>query len=139
MLDYDYSEHQVITFSLPAINEKDSNLLAEYKGTVALKDSPDKTAPVTVKLIRTQINVYCVVASRDTGRLYDGISVFLDAEETRLLNPSRLFISSYQLTDDEIIYIQSCDLPEELPAQIYLRWDDYEMDLSQIAVAKKIN
>lgn len=139
LLDYDYSEHQVITFSLPAINEKDSNLLAEYKGTVALKDSPDKTAPVTVKLIRTQINVYCVVASRDTGRLYDGISVFLDAEETRLLNPSRLFISSYQLTDDEIIYIQSCDLPEELPAQIYLRWDDYEMDLSQIAVAKKIN
>ena len=71
--------------------------------------------------------------------MYDGISVFLDAEETRLLNPSRLFISSYQLTDDEIIYIQSCDLPEELPAQIYLRWDDYEMDLSQIAVAKKVN
>jgi len=139
LYDYDYSEHQVITFTLPALQENDTVLLAEYEGNVAVKNSPDDTAPVTVKLIRTMVNDYCEVTSKDTNRVFDGISVFLDEEETEKLKPGRFFISSYQMNDNAIVFIQSCDAPEEIPLRMYLRWDDYGLNLSQTATVEKMD
>ena len=137
LLDFSSAERELLSFSFPSSSDMSVSELAKYEGTTAMLDSDESLATVGVQFVRTLLNDYCVVTCNDPSRVYEAISVYLDSNGTNRIGNSELFISCYRLTDGEIRFIQSVIMPEEFPPQLYIRWDDYEYNLTQNAVVYK--
>lgn len=134
LLDFEYAEHERITLKIPTLAKTDCSVLAEYEGVIPEVNNSSRTVPIRVQFIRTPINDYCIVRSEDLERIYEAVSVYLNIEQTKGLDYSNLFVSSYRSDEGEIVFTQSCISPSVFPSQLYLRWDDYESNLSETVV-----
>ena len=138
LLDFDYDEHGQITLKIPTLAKTDCSVLAEYEGVIPEINNSSRIVPIRVQFIRTPINDYCIVRSEAIDRLYEAVSVYLNHEQTQGLDYSSLFVSSYRSDEVEIIFTQPCISPSVFPAQLYMRWDDYESNQSETVVVTEI-
>ena len=134
LLDFNFVERGTVTLSFPSPSDTSVSMLAEYYGTTPFLIAQDASATVHVQFLQTLLNDYCIVTCNDSSRIYEGITVFLDEDQTTQIKNSKLFVSTYQLLNDEIVFTQSCEIPDYFPSRIYVRWDDYEYDMTQNAM-----
>ncbi len=112
-----------VDLSIPITIQNDPVVLVKYAGETALIDRSDEVIPVTVQLVRTELNDYVLIECADTERsfqtpwlyLEDGITPFADSD---------IFSCAVQKSKGKLIFTADCRIPDELPDRLIIRWYD---------------
>ena len=130
-----YSEPQVdmtkwtqgtIPLHIPENSGGTTAVLARYEGTVPSLANPGETVPVTVSMIRTELNDYIQIRCADQGRVFHSAELYTEDRETNLA-PADFAISdihTYSVRDEEgtLVFTYSCLIPDELPDRLVIQW-----------------
>ena len=108
-------------------NSGEAVVLAEYTGSISSLNDPEKTVPVTVRLIRTGLNDYYRVECEDPARSGQAPALYLADGQGKAEDRfawSRIYLYSAQKRDGKLVFTSSCSLPEELPDRLCVVWYD---------------
>lgn len=100
---------------------------AEYTGSIPSLSEPGKTVPVTVQLIRTELNDYYRIECEDPARSGQAPVLYLADGEGHAGDRfaySKIYLYSAQDRDGKLVFTSGCSLPEELPDRLCIVWYD---------------
>ena len=122
-----------IDLSVPVNIRHEPTILAEYTGEICFMDRPDEKAPVTVKLVRTELNDYTRIECADTKRSFQTPWLYLEDGITRFAD-SGIFACAVQKSEEKLIFTADCQIPDELPDRLIIRWFDSSHDEKTVVV-----
>ena len=124
--EMDELDQGTVRLSIPEEDGK-AVILAEYAGEAHSKENREEIIPVTVQMIRTELNDYCRIRTADTARSFMRPQLYLVGDQIRAAEhfaQSEIYSYSAQNTDGMLVYTFGCRLPEELPDRLVIVWYD---------------
>ena len=112
-----------IPLSLPVTVRSEPFILAEYRGEVPLMDHSSETTPVIVRLVRTELNDYMRIECADIHRSFQTPWLYWEDDITRFADAG-IYSYAVQESNDMLLFTAACQLPDELPARLVIRWLD---------------
>ena len=122
-----------IDLTVPVNIQSDPTLLIKYTGETTLMGHPDETIPVTVQLVRTELNDYIRIECADLQRSFQTPWLYLEDEITRFAD-SGIFSCAVQKNENKLIFTADCQIPDELPEQLIIRWFDSGYEVKIVVV-----
>lgn len=122
----DEADQGTVSLRIPEEDGK-AITLAEYAGEAPSKENPEERIPVTVQMIRTELNDYCRIRTADTARAFMAPRLYLVEDQVRPTEhfaQSEIYAYSAQRTGGMLVYTFGCRLPEELPDRLAVVWFD---------------
>ncbi len=131
-----------IPLRIPAVTAE-PRILAEYAGQTPAKADPERTFPVTVQLLRTDLNDYYVIRSGDPDRNF--LYPFLYPEDRDVPGTagvdrfagSGIYSLSAQEEDGQLRFTVACRLPEDLPDRLFIRWMDSQTYVDEATLIER--
>ena len=124
-----------VDLSVPVNMQNGSAVLTQYTGETTLMDHPDETIPVTVQLVRTELNDYIRIECADPKRSFQAPWLYLDDEITRFAESS-IFSYTVQKDEEKLIFTAACKIPDQLPDHLIIRWFDSGKERGRTVVGK---
>ena len=116
--------HQgTIDLSVPVNIQEEPTVLAGYTGETALPDRPEAKTPVTVQLVRSELNDYIRIECADPDRAFQMPWLYLEDGITRFAD-SGIYSFGVQENEGRLIFTSACQIPEELPDWLIIQWYD---------------
>ena len=112
-----------IHLSLPVTVRSEPFILAEYRGEVPLMDHSSETTPVIVRLVRTELNDYMRIECADIHRSFQTPWLYWEDDITRFADAG-IYSYAVQESNGMLLFTAACQLPDELPARLVIRWLD---------------
>lgn len=125
-----------IELSVPVNTQGTSKILARYTGELASLDHLGEMIPVTVQLVRTELNDYIRIEYADTKRSFQTPWLYLEDEITRFAD-SGIYSSTVQKSEGRLVFTADCQIPDELPDRLIIRWFDSERTYEERTVVVK--
>ncbi len=122
-----------IDLTVPVNIQSDPILMIKYTGETSLLDHPDEKIPVTVQLIRTELNDYIRIECADPQRSFQTPWLYLEDEITRFAD-SGIFSCAVQKNEEKLIFTADCQIPDELPERLIIRWFDSGYEARTVVV-----
>ena len=122
-----------IDLTVPVNIQSDPVLLIQYTGETSLSGHPGETVPVTVQLVRTELNDYIRIECADPRRSFQTPWLYLEDEVTRFAD-SGIFSCAVQKSEGKLIFTADCRIPDELPERLIIRWFDSGYEVGRVAV-----
>ena len=135
--DMDNRERGILSFVFPDNPTVSSTILAEYDGDIPLLSNPEMNGHVHIQFVRTQLNDYCLAEYSDLDRVYEHLLIYENETPGSFISYSKLFVSCYQLNEEDISFLRSCIVPDEFPETIYLQWVDHYENMRQTFTINK--
>ena len=133
---YNYSDNYPTDYKYPYENIYEYSVyLFKYTGETTLMGHPDETIPVTVQLVRTELNDYIRIECADLQRSFQTPWLYLEDEITRFAD-SGIFSCAVQKNENKLIFTADCQIPDELPEQLIIRWFDSGKERGRTVVVK---
>ena len=124
-----------VDLSVPVNMKNGSAVLTQYTGETTLMDHPDETIPVTVQLVRTELNDYIRIECADPKRSFQAPWLYLEDEITRFAESS-IFSYTVQKDEEKLIFTAACQIPDQLPDHLIIRWFDSGKERGRTVVVK---
>ncbi len=106
-------------------------VLARYAGIMSSPESSEEADPVTVELIRTDLNDYIrIQCPDDQDRRF--LAPLLDLESGEPFAHSQIQINSVQEEAGNLVYTKSCQIREDLPDRLIIRWYDSDFNYETV-------
>ena len=139
MLEWNSDEFRqgVISFAVSQNNPADPAILCQYSGTVSSLSRKGTKVPVTVDFVRTDLNEYFQIKCADTGRSFQAPWLYLEEDYTRF-GESDIFIYSVHEKEETLIFTVGCQVPDEFPEKLIIRWFDSGTSFVQETVVERI-
>ena len=122
-----------IDLTVPVNIQSDPVLLIQYTGETSLSGHPGETVPVTVRLVRTELNDYIRIECADPRRSFQTPWLYLEDEVTRFAD-SGIYSCAVQKSEGKLIFTADCRIPDELPERLIIRWFDSGYEVGRVAV-----
>ncbi len=117
-----------IPLAVPDRETGEPQILAEYTGTAPPKADLGENMPVTVQLLRTDLNEYYVVRSADTARSFQAPCLYMEGTAQHTVESrfgySGIHSFSVQERNGELLFADACRIPENLPDRLVIVWFD---------------
>lgn len=141
-VDMNHWSQGTIPLRIPAVTAE-PRILAEYAGQAPAKADPERTFPVTVQLLRTDLNDYYVIRSGDPDRNF--LYPFLYPEDRDVPGTagvdrfagSGIYSLSAQEEDGQLRFTVACRLPEDLPDRLFIRWMDSQTYVDEATLIER--
>ena len=127
----------MLSFAVSQSTPADSALLCQYSGTVSSLSRKGTTVPVTVDFIRTNLNDYFQIKCADPGRSFQAPWLYLEKDYTRF-GESDIFAYSVREEEGTLIFTVGCQVPDEFPEKLIIRWFDSGTGFVQETVVERI-
>ena len=112
-----------IDLTVPVNAQGSPQILARYTGKLASVDHIGEMIQVTVQLVRTELNDYIRIECADTKRSFQAPWLYLEDEMTRFAD-SVIYSHAVQENNEMLIFTMDCQIPDELPDRLIIRWFD---------------
>ena len=100
--------------------EEEPEVIAAYT-LISDKTSSEAEAELSIKLLRTSLYSYYEVQTKEAIYL-DYVPILFQDQGVNVLAPSDIYLYNVKQQDGAYIFLRSCELPEQLPDHIDLRW-----------------
>lgn len=128
----------VISLTVSQSSSIDPAILSQYSGTVSSLSQKGTIIPVTVDFIRTDLNEYFQIKCADTGRSFQAPWLYLEENYTRF-GKSDIFAYSVREKEGTLIFTVGCQVPDEFPDKLVIRWFDSNTSFVQETVVERID
>lgn len=86
-----------------------------------------------MELVRTELNDYTRIECTDPKRSFQTPWLYLEDGITRFAD-SGIFACAVQKSEEKLIFTADCQIPDELPDRLIIRWFDSSHDEKTVVV-----